>query len=153
MSDSWRIEMGDCNSPMLWVKNYKRLRTTLDEYNPQRLLIWHWTRYYRHLPYETAEQVAQTWILSDWANYAHEWTLAEANRSASRALYRASREAGFRKMTLRERLKCGLTAASSQWQRADSVKYEGTPTGCGQATLEAAAGKAVEWSDAEDGQL
>lgn len=41
-------------------------------------------------------------------------TLAEANRSASRLLYRASRDAGWIKLTVRERAKLRLDGA--QWQ-------------------------------------
>lgn len=113
--------------------------------------MWHWTRYYQHLDHAIAESVAAEWTLTEWAQEAPRWTLAEANRSASRALYRASREAGFRKMTLRERLRLGMAADSGQWHRTDHLPTaEGSVTGCGQATLEAAAGREVQWTGEDD---
>ena len=101
LPDAWRIDVVTEHGVVRWTRQYDRLRSDLSEYDPERLVMWHWTRYYQHLEHAVAEQTAKEWALTDWAQLASGWTLSEANRSASRALYRASREAGFRKMTLR----------------------------------------------------
>lgn len=126
----------------IWSAKYQCLKSDLTEHNAQAIVIWHWTKYYQHLPYEIAESVANEWAVSDFATHSADWTLAEANRSASRALYRASRDEGWRKLTMRERLKHDLLN-TGQWQRADRLAHV---TGCGEATLAAAAGDDVDFN-------
>jgi hypothetical protein len=146
-----RIDVTTDLGVVRWTRQYDRLRSDLAEYDPGRLVMWHWARYYQHLEHAIAESVAAEWSLTDWAQHSANWTLAEANRSASRALYRASRDSGFRKMTLRERLRLGMSADSGQWHRVDHLPTADGPTsGCGQATIEAAAGKDVQWNGEDD---
>ena len=102
---------------ILWSKSYEVLPHKLDAYDPESIVFWHWRRYYSFLNIEIVKSAAQLWVLSEWAENNNTWTLAEANRSASRMLYRLAREEGWRKFTLRERLKNGLPAHSPCWQR------------------------------------
>jgi len=148
--DSFRIDVVTELGVVRWTREYPRLRSDLAEYDPERLVMWHWTRYYQHLEHAVAEQTAKQWVLTDWAQFASGWTLAEANRSASRALYRASREEGWRKLTLRERTKLSITG-NAQWHRVDSLPiHEPHRSGAGQATIEAANGQAVDFNSRPD---
>lgn len=99
---------------ILWTKTYNRLKSKLDEYNPESIILWHWRRYYSFLEYEIVKSVANEWVLTEWKS---EWTLAEANRSASRMLYRVARQEGWRKYTEREKRKNGIPLDSPCWQR------------------------------------
>jgi hypothetical protein len=124
-----------------WEETHQQLRSDLRDYDPQRIVLWHWTRYFRHLEYDTAVQVAELWAAGEFESHKNEWTLAEANRSASRALYRASRDEGWRKLTVRERIALGL-AGTGQWHRSDALAARtGTETGCGEYTLSSARGQ------------
>lgn len=139
LTDAWRVDVTAENAAVRWTKQYNRLNSDLSEYDPERIVMWHWTRYFRHLDFAIADATAKDWVLTDWAKFSSEWTLAEANRSASRALYRASREHGWRKMTKRERDKLGIEN-QSQWQRIDSLPvHEPSQSGVGQSTIDAAA--------------
>lgn len=105
-------------SPMdLWYDGpYEQLKSDLLGYDLKSIAMWHWARYYKiPLAYEEAQAVADEFA----AIYKPEaGTLAEANRVASRLLYAAARNAGWRKLTLREQAKAGV---SGQWHRADSL--------------------------------
>jgi len=145
--EGWRIDVTTDTGVVRWTRQFDRLKSELSEHDPERIIMWHWTRYFRHLAYEIAEQTGKVWALTEWSQHASEWTLAEANRSASRVLYRASREAGFRKMTLRERHRLGLSESSGQWHRVDNItSIDGNASGVGQCSLEAAAGKQVDFN-------
>lgn len=127
-----------------WTRRYACLRSDLTTYDSAAIVMWHWTRYYRHLPHDVATSVAAEWVADEWATHSARWTLAEANRSASRALYRASRDEGWRKLTQRERRALGLPDSAGQWHRADSLSAAGrkwASSGCGQYTLESSAGR------------
>lgn len=123
-----------------WSRRYDRLRNDLDTYDLRRIVLWHWARYFRHLPYEDAESAA-----SEFSSARTPRSLATANREASRLLYAASRAAGWRRLTLRERAKIwGADAADRPiWHRdeeilearADGIEH---PTGTGEATRRAA---------------
>lgn len=150
LPDSYRVDVVTDLGVVRWTREYPRLRSDLAEYDPERLVMWHWTRYYQHLEHAVAEQTAKQWVLTDWAQFASGWTLAEANRSASRALYRASRDEGWRKLTLRERTKLGITG-NAQWHRVDSLPiHEPHHSGAGQATIEAANGQDVDFNSRLD---
>lgn len=127
----------DRESDTRFERKYELLRSNLqDDYDPRAIILWHWTRYYQHIPYEDASALADEWAVTEF-NAHSEWTLAEANRSASRALYKLSRCLGWRKLTLRERRKLGQADNSPQWQRTDTI---GTTTGCGEYTLSESVG-------------
>jgi hypothetical protein len=144
--ESWHVEVvptcpASGHEP--WVRSYPRLRSDLAGYDLHRIVLWHWTRHYRHLGHEDAAALSLAWAAEAVASGDLErWTLAEANRSASRALYRLSRDLGWRKLTLREQRRHEL---SGQWHREEDVLRArgvlGTPTGCGEATHHAAQGR------------
>lgn len=104
---------------------FGRYRSRLDSRDHIRNIVrWHYNRYYKmlseHDVVETENQFAEEVLHGDY-------TLAEANRLASRMLYRAARECGYRKLTRREQSRLGL---SGQWQPesvyADAQqKYQG----------------------------
>lgn len=127
---------------VLWGESWACLRSDLAGYDLPRVLTWHWARYYRHLDCGDVDAVATAWA-EEFRGEHPEATLAEANRSASRALYRLSRDLGWRKTTLRERTRLGIDGPG-QWYRAEwceARKLERSATGCGQYTLDAAQGR------------
>lgn len=153
LPDSYRVDVVTELGVVRWTREYPRLRSDLSDHDPERIVMWHWTRYYRHLEHAVAEQTAKEWAMTEWARESVGWTLAEANRSASRALYRASRDEGWRKLTLRERVKLGVTG-NAQWHRVDSLPvHDPSQSGAGQATIEAAAGKDVDFNAQPDDEL
>jgi len=127
----WSISEG--TAPI--VDKWERLRSDLDTYKLGCIWSWHYARYYKFL--DLSEQEVRT-IGDAWAVGKQFASLAEANRSASRDLYRLSRDSGWRKLTLRERLKIGLTAESPQWHRISEMESRLSATGCGEYTILAA---------------
>lgn len=139
-----------CTASDGWAGSFESeiLRSDLESYDYRRLIAWHWTRYFRFLVWDDELEAFAT----GWAP-KKAVTLAEANRQASCALYRRARDAGWRKLTLRERRKFELEAAA-QWQHQDVLaalpesaelirqndwdRDPGHPTGCGEYTLRAA---------------
>ena len=127
---------------VIWDEAFARLRSDLDGYDLPRIVAWHWTRYYQTcVSHEDALALASavgTW-LPDGAP-----TLSEANRAASRALYRLARDGGYRKLTLRERRKLGLDDDCGQWISeevyARRQTMTGNPSGVGEWTTRAAHG-------------
>lgn len=104
-----------------WARRFATLSASIQDYNLARVVMWHWRRYYQHLPEEVVRQAADVWALTAVGRaLAEEWTLARANQEASRELYRLSREEGWRKLTLREREKLGHPE-KGQWQRDETV--------------------------------
>ena len=114
------------------------LRGELDPaQSPGDIIRWHARRYFTHLPAEEVEAIALSFAPPASSS------LAAANREAERLLYVAARAGGWHKLTLRERRRLRLSEESA-WVR-DSVYAAaqvafGSPTGCGEATLRAAAG-------------
>lgn len=100
----------------------------------RQIIAWHWSRYYTHLRHFDVSDLLKTF------GFKSDESLNSANRRASRALYKRSRELGFRKMTLRERLGNGLAEDSPCWQRVSDIETRGSVTGCGEYTLTAARG-------------
>lgn len=117
-----------------WIECHRALKSDLVAYDLHRLVLWHWTRYYRFLPREDAEAAALAFEgLHPSVRYG---TLAEANRLASRYLYHLARDLGWCKLTAREQAKRGV---SGQWHRTEEVY--GTVQGVGEYTLDAANGR------------
>lgn len=113
---------------------YPMVRREISDHEPERIVIWHWTRYFRHIPHEDMLAAAQGWAHTEWPTIS-QCGLAQANRSASTMLYRLSRDLGWRKLSLREQ---GKHNVIGQWHRADDPRL-GYRNGCGQATVTAAA--------------
>lgn len=127
---------------VLLLRDYPRLRSELEGYQLARIVMWHWRRYYCHLTDgDEIRVLADSWA----AEHSDErWTLAEANRSASRLLYRHSRDLGWRKLTARERAKYH---AHTQWVRQEWVAEQiglAHASGTGQYTRDAAHGEAAQ---------
>ncbi|MGH8709719.1 MAG: hypothetical protein ACREVA_00095 [Burkholderiales bacterium] len=103
------------------VDEFACLRSELEGSELARIPGWHWRKFFTHL---TDQDGMREWC-DGWgavnAELSKDWTLSEANQQASRDLYRLSRQLGWRKMTVRERLAHGLTEDSPQWQRADEM--------------------------------
>jgi hypothetical protein len=120
---------------------FRVLRGNLEGYDLSRIIGWHWRRYFTHLTdQDRVRAFANAWEAEVTASgEAASWTLAEANRAASRALYRLSREIGWRKLTAEERAALGFPPDAGQWQREAEVAARYSATGCGEATLMAAA--------------
>jgi len=95
----------------------------------RQIIAWHWSRYYTHLRHVDVSDLLETF------GFKSDENLNAANRRASRALYKRSRDLGFKKMTLRERFKHGLDTDSPCWQRISDVEARGSATGCGDYTL------------------
>lgn len=137
-----------------WTLTEQRLRSDLVNYNPARLVMWHYRRYYGFLPHADVTQVANSFDIRDCR------TLAEANRKASRELYRLARELGWYKLTLREKMALGLSAEScwlpeSVVSEARRVRYERKPV-VSEATLDASSGdpnRMSRWGLDKDGGL
>ncbi|HYE79233.1 MAG TPA: hypothetical protein VEI97_14715 [bacterium] len=113
-----------------WRRAFRRLRSDLNDYSAERLILWHFWRYYTHLlpELEEVQKFAATWTIPGGMG------LAEANRCASRCLYDLSRALGWRKLTLRERGKLGFDEDAAQWQRISECERRYSVTLCGEAT-------------------
>jgi hypothetical protein len=135
------------------IDRWPRLRADLSDYELWRIWAWHYARYYSFLGLDTADepselkQHALAWAAeAEQSGAAGDWTLSEANQAASRNLYRLARDLGWVKLTLRERDALGMPVTAGQWhpeaeiapRRAALAGY-GDLTGCGEATLTAAA--------------
>lgn len=147
------------------VDDLRMLRSDLEDYALARVAGWHWRRFY---PFLTDQEQMRAWC-DAWAaevqasGEANRWTLAEANRAASRALYRLARDLGWTKLTADQRAELGYPDGAGQWQRSDEVgaliariRSIGSPTGCGEGTLTAAATghwPALDAQDATDAEL
>lgn len=95
---------------VLWQQSFARYSHRLsDPVRAADILTWHWTRYYRFLPWCDVEDLAR-----DFGDSAVGLTLSEANRLSSRQLYQRAREQGWRKLTLREQSRWGL---KGQWHQ------------------------------------
>lgn len=136
------IDLRGLGGERLWGATYRQLRTDLTDYDPNRLIGWHWTRYYRHIPHEDALALAESWTIPEDCV-----TLAAANRAAGRELYRLSRDLGWRKLTQRERARLGLDGGQWVQEEVYAAAQERLRSGegyerpdVGEATLRAAAG-------------
>lgn len=124
-----------------WIECFPRLKSDLSGYDLPALVCWQWKRYYKFLDAETVEPAAQAF--ESLHPEIRSKTLAEANRIASRYLYRIARDLGWRKLTIRER---ASLAMSAQWVRQEDVaarriQFGFDSCGVGQYTREASQGR------------
>ncbi len=137
------VDLASDNSTVIinignWNETHGRFRHILNSDNNLAAIVrWHFSRYYKMLSESDVEEVetnfSQQVIKGDY-------TLAEANRLASRLLYRAATQLGYRKLPLREQKRLGL---NGQWHseveyaaaqnKIQKSKY--SPTGCSEYTL------------------
>lgn len=133
---------GDGWSGAEWSGVWERLRSDLNDYNPARVVMWHWRRYYQMIPDTDAVALADAWA-AEMSERVAPPTLAEANREASRMLYRAARNAGWRKLTLREQSRLGLArqwVPDQEYAVAQSAYYGRHRTDLSDATVAFASG-------------
>jgi len=126
---------------VLWSGTFPRLRAAAYQSRARGLVMWHWSRYFRHLDSAVAEQVADGLAIADGS------TITSANREASNRLYEESVALGWKKLTRRERDKLGYPADAGQWQRESDVAMRRAaragldhPSGTGEHTRGAACG-------------
>ena len=129
----------------IWEAAFDRLRFELDtsEEGVRRIVYWHVHRFFGHLldrPGSDKRPDDIEVLVPALSAECEALTLAEANRLVSRALYRLSREQGWRKLTLREQEKLGLTGRQWWPESAYAAAHArlGNPTGAGEWTLRAA---------------
>jgi len=135
------IESARKYSEPSWVYTVERIRSHGDEpHNPARCYLWHWSRYYRMIPREIAEQLATAFAQSIDPTSID---LNEMNRLASRDLYAQAVAMGWRKLARHEQAKYGV---ATQWHQQSELEKRvaerlGNPTGCGDYTLNSARGR------------
>lgn len=101
--------------------------------------------YFAHLALDDVRPIANSFTadVPDWRAR----DINELNRLASRLLYAQSRALGWRKLTLQEKRRHGISADAPQWVRADDPRLRGgmggNPSGCGQYTIDAASGRQI----------
>lgn len=123
-----------------WSYIVDRIRSHSERHDPERCYLWHWSRYYRMIDRATAEQLAKVFAQSVDPTRID---LNEMNRLASRDLYAQAKAMGWRKLTLREQSKYGV---SSQWHQQSELEKQvaerlGNPSGCGDYTIDSARGQ------------
>lgn len=102
----------------IWAQSFPKLQYELrDDSDLLGIFLYHWKTYYNFLDIEDARQAGQLWSSLPHTRAARD--IVVLNRTASQALYDLARQSGWRKLTLREKRKCGLSDDSPQWQRVD----------------------------------
>ena len=105
------------------VDTWARQRSVQAGDDLSKIIGHHWRSWYTHLTdQDQMREFCDGWereLLFDsrWGDY----TLAEINRMASRALYRLSRDLGWRKLTREERARLGLSQHAKQWQHESTL--------------------------------
>lgn len=138
------VRVRDTAGGLLCRREYRTLPWEWDPKDSGKVLLWQANRYFRFLPEADVRALAATYTLGNSPR-----SKSGANQLAARALYRLARELGWRKMTLRERVKAwGPVDGPDRpcWVRADDVPQRRNPsrTGCGEATIRAAGGGGFE---------
>lgn len=116
-----------------FVRSYSPIRTLIVPGSEQNILMWHWRNFYS-VPIPEQDALA----LSN--EFVHILTvdsitkLNEANRVASRMLYRLARQLGWRKLSTREQKKKGIDVP---WVRQDTMHNH---SGSGEFSIRAANG-------------
>jgi len=110
--DTLTITVGDVSA------QFTRLRSALQLDDPERIVVWQWSHHFKHLPKDEVDSLIGEWLATEWASHRHEWSLADANRSAQRALYAASRAAGWRRLSPHAQKRLGLGGV---WQRDEVI--------------------------------
>jgi predicted nucleotidyltransferase len=89
------------------VYKFGRWKSELDHPEKiEKIVRWHFDRYYKFLNNTDIQCIAKDLVMEVITGKC---TLAEANRIASRLLYKCARDQGFRKLTKREQLRLGLS--------------------------------------------
>lgn len=135
-----RIRGGD--GSVLFERTYPSYTWELDrEADTGRILWWQYNKYFKFLPADDVTTLAGTFLLSKSVR-----TVSEANREAARQLYRLARELGWRRLTLRERIRMWGPEGRDRpiWHRESEIADLLYQTGAGEATHRAADGGTLE---------
>lgn len=136
VESDYMLEATDIKYNVLWQETLPRLRAYANPGAAGEILMWHWSRYFRHLPADEIEDIASHFKLPEGLS------ITAANRMASNLLYSESRGRGWSKLTVRERERLGLDGGP--WIRTDVVAIRRAermgcdPSGTGEYTRDAA---------------
>lgn len=128
--------------------SYRALPITVDyDTSISKIIGYHWRKYFTHLrDQENVREFCDTWAATMLPKAKEEkMSLNQLNREASRALYRLSRDLGWRKLTRRESVHLGIDG--QQWQHETKLASIYHATGAGEATLRAANGGSLDFGD------
>jgi hypothetical protein len=109
-----------------WIETHKMLISKLNGDPAKAIILWHWKRYFT-IPFPAKHNQAPDEVQSVINEFASVLdtdpdsvpTIAEANCLADRLLYRAAVDAGWRKLTAKEKLKWGFF---TQWVRREHLE-------------------------------
>jgi hypothetical protein len=130
----------------LWQQDFRRLPTSLENYELRRIFEWQRNKFYAHLTYRETEEIALAFL----GSVDPSWTLNAANRLASRLLYGYARDTGWRKLALHEQERYGVTGQWHKQAQLDLIKGEAAirdSTGVGGYTKQAASGQVPIYGD------
>lgn len=127
----------------MWAQAFPRLRFVVEGGDRRGILLHQWKGWYKFLPEDDVRQLAELWSLLPHTIACDD--IVVLNRTASQALYDLATNLGWRKLTLKDRLRIGLGPDSQQWQRVERIDRLrnglGSVNGCGQYTIDAANGR------------
>lgn len=129
----------------IWAQSFPRMRWEVKAGALRAILIAQAKAWFGFLLRSASDDV---YALADyWSSLDHtqkEKDIVVLNRTASHALYDLATQLGWRKLTLREKRKLGLSDDSPQWHKADGLVMHstgiGTASGCGEHTIRTAHG-------------
>lgn len=131
----------------VWAQSFHQLDYTVEPDSGERVVLWQWTRHYHFLPADEVRQTAAMFASLPAVRQCAD--IAVLNRMASNALYDLARQMGWRKLSLVEKRRYGLSPDAPQWHRQDGLVLRqaraglGIPQGVGQYTLDAAQARAI----------
>jgi hypothetical protein len=121
----------------IWAASFPRLRYLIDERTDLLGIFMHqaksWFPFLLRNHGEDVRQAGEVWAALPFIQGCKD--LVVLNRTASAALYDLASNMGWRKLTLRDKRRYGLTDNSPSWHRADGLllsrSYKGQITGVG----------------------
>lgn len=128
------VEVAESNIQLMsgtdkvWELKLERLKSDLSGYLLSSIMFWHHKRFYKFLEEDMVHSLCEEFTLTMNMNKS----LAEANRLASRMLYRLATDEGWCKLTKKQQQKHGV---DTQWHKAEKIW---NASGVGQYTLDSA---------------
>jgi hypothetical protein len=120
---------------VVWSSSFERLRWRLEDAGLANVVAWHWRRWYSFLDLDPDHEAPV--IEAEHPEWG-EMTLAEINRLVSRHLYRLAKEAGYVKLTAKQKAKYHV---SQQWWKRENLDVIlGRADGVGEYTATSARG-------------
>lgn len=123
----------------IWAQSFPQMRYKPDPGSRIGIFMYQWKQWFSFLPGEEARTAAEVWDQLEKVKECED--IVALNRMASSMLYDLAVSLGWRKLTLKEKGKYGLSLESDPWQRVDGlvsrlVAKELGSNGIGQYTLE-----------------